>query len=114
MEKNNLNSDLMLFFQDVTFNGINDGNKEQITTLLSSIVDNKCLSIFNNYLLYNFINLLKMQEKNTFLIDHLIKEVELKALRVTYLSLQSLDYNTDNQFEELNNTPLSQIIEENK
>lgn len=133
METKNINDYLNQFFQEITLYGLNDNNSHNIEVFLTSLIDTNENNIFNNILLYNFINLLNNQDSSTFLINHLIKEVELKGLRLTYKNIinnnannnqnnvqnccnnknmkkpnNSLDEET--QLKNFNDTPLSEIL----
>lgn len=127
MEQNNQQYNLKELFITLASEGLTDDNKMVFEHFLSGVLDtSQGKDVFNSSLFYNFILLLKAQPTNTFLLNHLIQEVELKSLRLTYLSLaqeggatsqtrgkreqQSLD-RQDSGMNQFNVAPVSQIIE---
>lgn len=90
MEQNRPQYNLRDMFAMVAIEGITDANKVYIETFLIDVLDRRdMIDTFSSPLFFNFILLLKNQGESTFLLNHLIQEVELKSLRLTYMSLLS-------------------------
>lgn len=87
MEQKSLRDYLNQFFQEITLNGLTEENLNNIEVFLSQVIDSSEVNIFGDILIYNFLNLLKNQNSSTFILNHLIKEVELKGLRLVYLGM---------------------------
>ena len=93
METNNRKNHLIKLFQAITLYGLNDENlAKDIENFFIEILDNKdCESIFNDTLLYKFLLILKQQDQLSFVISFLIKELELKSLRLEYTKLEKVE-----------------------
>ena len=85
MDQNIFRNTLNLLFQEVSTFGINENNKNDIIYFLADIIDSEPNELFDSNLLYNFLILLKNQQTSNKLILHLIEEVELKGLRLTWM-----------------------------
>ena len=122
MEQNHPKYNLNNLFQDLTANGLNEQNKNNITNFLIEIIDSKSEHIFNDNIFHSFILLLKSSKENTLLISHLLEEIDLKTIRLGWIKSLNSDkvcncnnsksnLNSMNQNENFNLSPLSKAAE---
>ena len=121
MERNSKQYNLKELFTSLVTEGLTDNNKDVIEAFLCGVLDTpQGKDIFNSSLFYNFILLLKSQPTTTFLLNHLIQEVELKSLRLTYLALaeetqivccQPPSNNSKQGMNQFNVSPVSEILD---
>ena len=122
MEQNRPKYNLNNLFQDLTTNGLNEQNKNNITNFLMEVIDSKNENIFNDNVFHSFILLLKNSKENTLLISHLLEEIDLKIIRLGWIKSlnsnqhcncnnQKTNTNSMNQNENFNLSPLSKAAE---
>lgn len=87
---NSINNFLTSLFQDVSINGLNDSNKNQIEQFFITILDTPYQEAFNNPLLYQVILLLEREPFSNKILSLLIEEVKLKGLRVAFTPKENL------------------------
>lgn len=104
--------------------GLNEQTVKSVERVLIGLIDHKCDNLFNTNKVCNFLIFLKSQQYSSFLINHLIDEVERKSLRLYYTN-NLFNENKEckvkqDKRKELNNldifgdTPLSKILENNQ
>ena len=82
---NSINNFLTSLFQDVSINGLNDSNKNQIEQFFITVLDTPYQEAFNNPLLYQVLLLLERESSTNKILSLLIEEVKLKGLRVAFM-----------------------------
>lgn len=82
---NSINNFLTSLFQDVSINGVHDGNKYQIEQFFITILDTPYQEAFNSPLLYQMLLLLEREPSTNKILSLLIEEVKLKGLRVAFM-----------------------------
>lgn len=123
MERNSLEFDLIQTFNQLIMLGLNEQTAKNVERVLTGLIDYKCDNLFNTNKVCNFLIFLKSQQYSSFLINHLIDEVERKSLRLYYTN-NLFNENKEckvkqDKRKELNNldvfgdTPLSKILENN-
>lgn len=124
MEQNSLELDLIQTFNQLIMLGLNEQTVKSVERVLIGLIDHKCDNLFNTNKVCNFLIFLKSQQYSSFLINHLIDEVERKSLRLYYTN-NLFNENKEckvkqDKRKELNNldifgdTPLSKILENNQ
>lgn len=83
---NSINNFLISLFQNVSTFGITEENKNQIEQFFVTILDTPDTNAFKNPLLFQLILLLKREKNSNKVIDLLIEEIEVKAVRVLFTS----------------------------
>ena len=84
MDYNSISDYLITLFQDVSLNGVNDSNLQNIESGLTMVLDSDDIKLFNHIALVNLIYLLDSSNTSTILIHRLVAELKLKSLRLIY------------------------------
>lgn len=84
MDHNSISDYLITLFQDVSLNGVNDSNLQDIESGLIMVLDSDDIKLFNHIALVNLIYLLDSSNTSTILIHRLVAELKLKSLRLIY------------------------------
>lgn len=130
MERNSLEFDLIQTFNKVIMLGLNEQTSRDVERVLTALVDYKCDSLYEGNKVCNFLLFLKSQNNSSFLINHLIDEVERKSLRLYYTKnlLNNSNSNTcscnqpqknnkpqkKTEIDVFNLSPVSKILENSK
>lgn len=84
MDYNSISDYLITLFQDVSLNGVNDSNLQDIESSLTMVLDSDDIKLFNHIALVNLLYLLDSSNTSTILIHRLVAELKLKSLRLIY------------------------------
>lgn len=95
MDYNSISDYLITLFQDVSLNGVNDNNLQDIESSLTMVLDSDDIKLFNHIALVNLIYLLDSSTTSTILIHRLVAELKLKSLRLIYTGRINLTITED-------------------
>lgn len=87
MEYNSLANHLTTIFQDVVINGLTEETNNEVINAFTHILETKDSDIYSQSILYNLINLIKQQAHISIMLSFIIKELELRCLRMQCLCL---------------------------
>lgn len=110
MGKYNYENNLKILFQQLVLTPLDENLAKEVEMLLKYIIDSKDSVYFENPLTYNLLFLLK-SKKLSFYLEHLIKEVELKLMRLAFdFCGETKEKNQNQECSNCNEEPFETIL----